>query len=125
MEIIDLSQDIFSAMPVHKSLPQVKIEMHASHEQWAEINDSAEVSPSVYKMEMSEHTGTHVDALNHMRRENKGESIDKMPLSMFYTMGICLDVSHKGFQEMIEIEDLKKACADQSLQIKEGETILI
>lgn len=44
-EIIDLSQEIFSGMPVFHSLPEVKITMHASHEQWDGIADSQVIIP--------------------------------------------------------------------------------
>jgi kynurenine formamidase len=33
VEIIDLSQEIFSGMPVYKSLPEVRMEMYASHKE--------------------------------------------------------------------------------------------
>ena len=125
MEIIDLSQEIFDGMSVFHSLPAVKMEIHATHEQWDGLLDADTQTPSVYKLAMSEHTGTHVDALNHMGREFAGLSIDTMPLTMFYTEGICLDLSHKGLQEFITSEDLQKACEKTSLDIKKGDTVLL
>lgn len=124
-EIIDLSMEIFSGMPVYKGLPEVTITMHNSHEEWESITDSAIISPSVYRMELGEHTGTHVDALNHMTRQNFGQSIDTMPLSMFYTEGVCLDLSHKGFRELIDVEDLEKACIKHKITIQKGDTVLL
>jgi len=94
IDIIDLSQEIYTGMPVFPSLPEVNISMHVSHEQWDGINDSDVISPAVNRLELGEHTGTHVDALNHMGRQFRGQSIDTMPLTMFYTEGICLDLSH-------------------------------
>ncbi len=125
VEIIDLSQEIYSGMPVYKGLPEVNISMHASHEEWEGITDAGTVTPSVYKLELGEHTGTHVDALNHMSRENKGQSIDTMPLSTFYTEGICLDFSHKGLRQLIEPSEMEEACAKAGVEIKEGDTVLI
>ncbi|MCK0189568.1 cyclase family protein [Arenibacter sp. F20364] len=125
VEIIDLSQEIYSGMPVYKSLPEVKMEMYASHEEWGGITESNTVSPSVYKLDMSEHTGTHVDSLSHMGREFRGQSIDTMPLSMFYTEGICLDLSHKGLKELIEPMDLISACKEAGMSIKKGDTVLL
>jgi len=101
-EIIDLSQEIFTGMPVFSGLPEVEITMHVSHEQWDGISDSDVVSPAVNRLELGEHTGTHVDALNHMARQYRGQSIDTMPLTMFYTEGICLDLSHTGLLDLIE-----------------------
>ncbi|QCR22972.1 cyclase family protein [Pontibacter sp. SGAir0037] len=124
-EIIDLSQEIFSGMPVYKGLPEVKITMHSSHEEWEGITNSDIVSPSVNRLELGEHTGTHVDALNHMGRQNRGQSIETMPLSMFYTEGICLDFSHKGIRELIEPSEIEEACIKAGEEIKKGDTILL
>jgi kynurenine formamidase len=124
-EIIDLSQEIFSGMPVFPGLPEVSITMHVSHEQWDGITDSDVVSPAVNRLELGEHTGTHVDAINHMASQYRGQSMETMPLSMFYTEGICLDLSHKGLRELIEIADLERALSQANLEIKEGDTILL
>ena len=88
VEIIDLSQEIFTGMPVFHGLPEVEISVHATHEQWDGITDSDVVSPAVNRLDMGEHTGTHVDAINHMARHHRGRSIDTMPLSTFYTEGL-------------------------------------
>jgi kynurenine formamidase len=125
VEIVDLSQEIFTGMPVFPGLPEVKITMHTSHEQLDGITDSDTVSPAVNRLELGEHTGTHVDALNHMARQHRGQSIDTMPLTMFYTEGICLDLSHKGLRELIEVADLERARSVADLEIKRGDTVLL
>jgi kynurenine formamidase len=51
-EIIDLSQETFSDMPVFPGLLEVKITMHVSHEQWYGITDSGVVSPTVNQLEL-------------------------------------------------------------------------
>lgn len=122
-EIIDLSQEIYAGMPVFPGLPEVAITVHASHEEWDGITDSDVVSPAVNRLEMGEHTGTHVDAISHMARRHRGRSIDTMPLTMFYTEGICLDLSHKGLMELIETADLERALTGQ--EIKRGDTVLL
>ncbi len=125
LEIIDLSQEIFTGMPVFPNLPQVEITMHVSHEEWDGISDSDVVSPAVNRLELGEHTGTHVDAINHMARQFRGQSIDTMPLTMFYTEGICLDLSYKGLRELIETADLERALSVAGLEIKQGDTVLL
>ena len=125
LEIIDLSQEIFSNMPVFPGLPEVNIAIHVSHEQRDGITDSDVVSPAVNRLELGEHTATHVDAINHMARQFRGQSIDKMPLTMFYTEGICLDLSHKGLRELIEPPDLEDALSNAGLEIKQRDTILL
>jgi kynurenine formamidase len=125
MEIIDLSQEIHTGMPVFPGMPAVSVTMHVSHEEWDRITDSEVVSPAVNRLELGEHSGTHVDAINHMAREYRGRSIDTMPLSMFYTAGLCLDLSHKGFNELIGIADLQQALAAAGLEIRAGDTLLL
>ena len=122
LEIIDLSQEIFTGMPVFPGLPEVRITMRVSHEEWDGISDS---DMAVNRLELGEHTGTHVDALNHMARQYRGQSIETMPLSMFYTEGICLDLSHKGLHDLIEVVDLERACSEAELEIKPGDTVLL
>ncbi len=124
-EIIDLSQEIYADMPVFNGLPEVKMSVHATHEEWNKIKNPSTRTPSVYKLELGEHTGTHVDALNHMAHEFVGQSIDKMPLSMFYTSGICLDFSAKKLQAFIEPEDILDACEVADVIISRGDTVLL
>lgn len=124
-EIVDLSQEIVSGMPVFPGMPEVAVTVHATHEQWDGIADSDVVSPAVNRLEMGEHTGTHVDALSHMAREHRGRSIDTMPLSMFYTEGLCLDLSGKGPRELIETADLERALSEAGLDIRPGDTVLL
>ncbi len=124
-EIIDLSQEIYAGMPVYKSLPEVKISVHNTHEAWEGIENPTHSTPSVYKLEMGEHTGTHVDAINHMDKQYADQSIDKMPLSSFYTEGICLDFRHKGLQALIDTTALQKSIAAAQLEIKKGDTVLL
>lgn len=125
LEIIDLSQEIFPGMPVFPGLPEVQITLHVSHEQWDGITDSDVVSPVVNRLELGEHTGTHVDAINHMARQYRGQSIDTMPLTMFYTEAVCLDLSHKGLRELIEPADLERALSGAAQEIKPGDTVLL
>lgn len=124
-EIIDLSQEIYTGMPVYKGLPPVKIETYATHEQWAGIENSMSQTPAVNRLDLGEHTGSHVDALNHMGPEHVGKSIDTMPLDMFFTEGICFDFSHKGLRELIEKEELESLCRQSGFEINKGDTVLI
>lgn len=125
MKIIDLSQEIYPDMPMHHTQPQMELAVHATHEEWAGDNHSKQQTPSVHLLQMSEHTGSHVDALSHMGKEYKEQSIDTMPLSMFYTRGICLDLSSKGLNELIEVADLEQALAHSGREIIAGDTVLL
>lgn len=125
LEIIDLSQEIFSGMPVFPGLPEVKITVYASHEQWEGLTNSDTISPAVNRLELGEHTATHVDALSHMSRANRGQSMETMPLTLFYTAGLCLDLSAKGLSELIEPADLQHALRQADQTIQPGDTVLL
>ena len=125
LEIIDLSQEIYAGMPVFSGLPEVEFSVHVSHEEWDDIRDSEVISPAVHRLVLGEHTGTHVDAINHMARQFRGQSIDRMPLNMFYTEGICLNLSNKGLRELIEPADLERALTDVNLEVRQGDTVLL
>lgn len=124
-EIIDLSQEIHPGMPVFPGMPEVQVTVHATHEQWDGIANSDVVSPAVNRLELGEHTGTHVDAINHMARQFRGQSIETMPLTMFYTEGICLDFSQKGLRELIEPSDFEVTLSKAGLDIRKGDTVLL
>lgn len=125
LDIIDLSQDIFPGMPVFSGLPEVPITIPASHEQWDDITERDVVSPAVNRLEFGEQTGTHVDAFNHMARQYRGQSIDTLPLTMFYTEGSCLDLSHKGLLELSEPADVERALSEAGFEIRPGDTVLL
>lgn len=125
LEIIDLSQEIYPGMPVFPGLPEVEMTVHASHEEWEGINTTESVTPAVHRLTLGEHTGTHVDALNHMARAYRNQSIDTMPLATFYTEGLCLDLAHKTLRDLIEPEDLQCALTATGEMIKPGDTVLI
>jgi kynurenine formamidase len=99
--------------------------VHISHEAWEGDSESSTVTPAVHRLVMGEHTGTHVDAISHMARPYKHQSIDTMPLETFYTEGICLDLAHKGLEELIDVRDLERALSQARLEIKPGDTVLL
>jgi kynurenine formamidase len=44
---------------------------------------------------------------------------------MFYTEGICLDLSHKKLRALIEPVDLEEALMSAGLEIRSGDTVLL
>ncbi len=94
IEIVDLSQEIFTGMPVFPGLPEVKITVHQSHEQLDGITDSDVVSPTVNRLELGEHTGTHVDAPLHFLAE--GATADALPLDALVGPAEVVEVAADG-----------------------------
>jgi kynurenine formamidase len=73
---------------------------------------------------MGDHSSTHVDSISHVSDEPSAPTIDKLPLEMFYTEGICIDVSHvhSGY---ITLDDVKGALTKHNLMIKKGDAVLL
>jgi len=124
MKIIDLSQEIYPGMPVFNGHPEVRMKPAVTHEQRDGIENPTTVSPVVHEITLGEHTGTHVDAINHFARIHVGKSIDLMPLETFYTEGICLDFSHKKLLEFIDVDEIKAALVKEGKEIRKGDTVL-
>jgi kynurenine formamidase len=124
MKIIDLSQEIFSGMPVFFDHPKVKIKPAVTHEQREGIQNPTTVSPVVHEITFGEHTGTHVDAINHFGRIYFEKSIDKMPLETFFTEAICLDFSNKRPLELINVDEIIEELEREGKEIREGDTVL-
>ena len=124
MKIIDLSQEIYPGMPVFNGHPEVRMKPAVTHEQRDGIENPTTVSPVVHEIILGEHTGTHVDAINHFGRVHFGKSIDKMPLETFYTEGICLDFSGKKLLEFIDVDEIKAELEREGKEIRKGDTVL-
>ena len=125
MKIIDLSQEIYPGMPVFNGHPEVRMKVAVTHEQRAGEQNPTTVSPVVHEIVLGEHTGTHVDAINHCGKAFVGKSIDTMPVGTFVTDAICLDFSHKKPLELIGVEEIKEALAKEGKEIRRGDTVLI
>lgn len=73
MKIIDLSQTIHSNMPVYPGDPEVNVSL---------VHTYKTHSWTLRKLELSTHTGTHVDAFSHMHAS--AASLDEIPLKRFF-----------------------------------------
>ena len=92
MKIIDLSQDIYEGMKVYPGhLKTVQFE-HATHEETAPRFTSG-FSFQTTGFILNDNGPTHVDSFSHLDPDPSAESIDKMPLDLFYGPAVCLDVT--------------------------------
>jgi kynurenine formamidase len=125
MEIVDLSQEFYPGMPVFTGHPEFAMKIAVTHEQRAGNLNATTHSPVVHAIQITEHAGTHVDAFNHFGAEWLEQDITTMPLEMFITRGICLDLSDKTLLEIIEPQDIEAAARKDSLKIEPGDTVLL
>lgn len=94
--IIDLSIPISFKTPIYPGDPQTQITPVASID-----IDGFNVSA----LHFGSHTGTHVDAPYHFRKE--GAPIDLMPLGSFIGEGVVINVTGKNPGAVIQLEDVE------------------
>lgn len=81
------------------------------------------------KVELSTHSGTHLDAPYHyhptMNGGRRALTIDEIPLEWCYGPGVVLDLRHKGDGERITVQDLEEALGRIGKDLMEGDIVLI
>ena len=122
MELIDLSQTVAAGgfeRPFH---PKVAIEPMMTHEESSK-RFLGKFSFAAMKLTLSDHTGSHVDALNHYV-PGDAPSIDQLPLDRFYSSAICVDFSDVAPKTYIETEHIERELGKHGLAIEEGDAFL-
>jgi kynurenine formamidase len=75
--------------------------------------------PIFHDLELTTHTGTHVDAPWHFNK--RGRRMDELPIDMFFGKGVVIDFRHLADCAAIKAEDLEKA----KPEIEEGDILII
>jgi kynurenine formamidase len=119
-KVIDLSQEIFQGMPVWPGHHKTIIWTHATHEETrAQLGD---MSWEARVLLMSEHAGTHADALYEI--DPNGPTIDKMKLEWFYGPAVCLDLSQVAPRSFVSVKDLEQSLKG-GIQIRRKDIVLL
>jgi kynurenine formamidase len=108
-KIVDLSWDLTENTPIYPGDPEPKIEVATTIE-----NDGYNLS-GVY---IGTQTGTHVDAPYHFNED--GDTIEKMEPEYFFGPAVLINVTEKGSEEVITIEDVEPYLS----RIEEGTIVL-
>ena len=125
MKLIDLSQDIFTGMPVYPSHQRTVVFEIKSHEE-SSLQNGSGFSTRTNGLLMSDHGPNHMDAIAHMDPDPNAPSIDEVPLEHMYTPAVCLDVSHiRGEENYITKDELQQAITKSGLDIRLGDTVLL
>src|SRR4051794_26318691 len=122
MKLIDLSRPIYTDMPIWPGHQKPFVLTNQTHEEFKEIWETT-VGFHVQNLLISEHTGTHTDALFEVNPH--GTTIDKMPLEYFYGEGICLDLRHVRHPDYITVEALEEAERNAGREIWTGAQVLL
>lgn len=116
--VTELSQRIYTGMPVYPGHLKTVIWDHLTHE---ETNRHG-FSYAVKGVMLSDHTSTHVDALSHIIPGDL--SIAELPLDFFITPGVWVDLSHVLPRTYITKADILETLKDLHLAIPPKSTFL-
>lgn len=136
MKIIDLSCPIEHEAVFEPTKPKIK---YSDHREGAQhMKEVFDVDPRdlVYSgglgwasehVELTTHTGTHVDAPYHYHPISEGKrarTIDELPLEWFFNDAFLLDFTHMEDGEEITVKEVKKALDEIDHEIKQNEICL-
>lgn len=122
--LVDLSREIYHRMPTYPTHAPVTMMHWGTHAEVKQADDVVFSSASMF-ITLGDHAGTHVDAPAHFDADPDAMTVDEMPLELFYTSAICLDLSHLPLKSDISVEDLEKAEAASGERIASGDTVLL
>lgn len=123
LKVIDLSQEIFQGMSVFPMHQPTFIMTNMTHDENMERTGSNTLGFSARNLLISEHGGTHCDAV--WEYKPSGDTIENMPLEYFFGSAICIDLSHISPNVYIEVEDIKEAVRKSGEEINKGDILLM
>lgn len=123
-ELIDLSQDIYQGMKVYPGHLKTVVFQHATHEETAPRFDGG-FSFQTLGFMLNDNGPTHVDSFSHLNPDPAAQTIDQMPLSLFYGPALCIDVSSVAAKSDITAADLDDALERSELDLDQGDMLFL
>lgn len=123
LKVIDLSQEIYQGMSVFPMHQPTFIMTNMTHEENMKKTGSKTLGFSARNLLISEHGGTHSDAV--WEYKSSGKTIENMPLEYFFGSAICIDLSNIPYSRYIEIKDIEISLKESNLKIEKGDILLM
>jgi len=123
-KIIDLSQEIYSGMPVYPGHMKTVIFEHMSHDECQRNITHTDFSYQTSGILMCDHGPTHIDPVRHYSRDPNAPGADEIPLEYCITPAVCLDVSDVPPQTQFGPEKIEAELKRWNLDIRPGDTVL-
>lgn len=122
--VIDLTQAIYSGMPVYKGHLETVIWTHATHGETASAFDDG-FSFETRGLTLCDHGPTHVDAINHLDPSPGAPSVDAMALELFCGPATCIDISAAGPGEYVTAAALDAALSRTGVELVSDMILLL
>jgi len=121
--LVDLSQEIYTGMMVYPGHLKTVLFEHATHEETAPRFDSG-FSFQTKGFLLNDNGPTHVDSFSHLDPDPSAETIDRMPLELFYGSAICIDVAGAEPRTDIGVDRVERGLSDAELDVRPGDIVL-
>ncbi|MBQ1280690.1 MAG: cyclase family protein, partial [Oscillospiraceae bacterium] len=119
LKLIDLSQEIYQGMSTFPMHQPTFIMTNMTHEENMKRTGSKTLGFSARNLIISEHCGTHTDAVSEF--VPGGTTIEHMPMEYFWGSAICIDVSDVPSSRYIEPADLERAVRKSGQELRRGD----
>ena len=123
LQMIDLTQEIFQGMSTFPMHQPTFIMTNMTYEENMRNTGSKTLGFSARNLLISEHCGTHTDAISEYKPG--GMTLSEMPMDYFWGSAICVDLSHLPNTRFIEPADLEAAVRKTGLTIQKGDIFLM
>src|SRR4051812_22451606 len=100
VRVLDLTRELYEGMPIWPGHQRPFAMTNQTYEGFVE-RWGTKVGFEAHNWLMSEHTGTHTDAISEY--DPRGASLDGTPLEYYYGDAICLDVSSVRYPDYITV----------------------
>jgi kynurenine formamidase len=125
--LVDLSMPVHRDMVTFPRIPPPSLLMYDSWEDFAKgvgaDKYGVDMLTSSYLVIQSDHAGTHMDALKHIKPDAPGA--DGIPLEYCFSDGVVLDFRHKENGEGVSAAEIDEALEKIGYELKERDIVLI
>lgn len=123
MELVDLSQDIYTGMMVYPGHLKTVLFDHVSHAETAPRFEGG-FSFQTKGFLLNDNGPTHVDSFSHLDPDPSAATIDAMPLDLFYGDAICVDVTGCEPRTDIPVARVEEGLERGGLELRPGDILL-
>ncbi|WP_051663021.1 cyclase family protein [Alicyclobacillus macrosporangiidus] len=123
MEIIDLTLQLQDGLKTFASHPRFTLLDQVTYEFSAPRYQPPCEGFASKLLIASDHGGTHVDAPSHFIKG--GKDIHEVPLQQLIGPAVCIDVSDKAPDAVIDSAMLAHRCEERAIEIRQGDIVLL
>jgi kynurenine formamidase len=118
--LIDLSQPIYEEMKVYPGHLKTVTFQHVTHEETAPRFEGG-FSFQTWGFMLNDNGPTHVDSFSHLDPDPSAETIEQMPLDLFFGDALCVDVSSVPELTDITPDHIEASLASAGLEVRPGD----